>query len=989
MNKPLLKKTAAAARRKLLEAARTRAASPRDADEAACLWFCRLIALRYMEANAFLPPDIAAGLGTPARAEALYQDILLGRCRFLAELLPPLFGPVPENIAALLPGGLCDEGGLVQELSRAMPKEEFTRGVELVGWLYQYYGSERREEAFEGLRRNEKLSGERVPAATQLFTPEWIVKYLAENSLGRILNGNGEPGWKYFVPAQDMQPEIITENIKEENIIENKIENIKIKIDITSVKIIDPCMGAGHMLVYAFELLCQAYRSQGYAEEEIPDLILRHNLFGLDIDERACRLAYFSLMMKARHYHGGFFQRDLADIPRPRVYSAQGDPELEEYGSLFVGGGDGGGENGFRRLLAQKYDCVITNPPYMGSGGMGPKLSAYLKTHYPDSKSDLCAAFIEACGALLKPGGCQAMITMHGWMFLSGCERLRRKILRRDIVTMAHLGARAFEEIGGEVVQTTAFVLRDSSLPGHRGLYARLVDEPGERAKEEAFLSGKNRYMAEKERFAQLPGTPIAYWAGAPVYRAFRLGQRMDTLAAPKQGLATGDNRRFLRLWHELKPESCGFGLSREEALASGRKWFPYNKGGGYRKWYGGGAYLVNWEDDGREIRSFTDSRGRARSRAQNTRYYFQECLSWCKISASGFSMRYIPPGYIFDVAGCSLFDLGDRLLYVLGFANSVVNAHLLAITSPTMNYEVGQIARLPVLGEPTPRVSQLAARNIALSRADWDAFEASWDFRASPLINGASSLREAYRVWERECEARFRELKANEEELNRFFIKMYGLEDVLRPDIEDRDISLRRADPGRDIRGLLSYAVGCLFGRYSLEGLPPEKSGILLLTDAACFENDIVTRFVEFVRAAYGAGSLEQNLAFIAEALYPGKSGSAREKIRRYFYQDFYKDHVKRYRRRPIYWMLDSGGEGGFRALSYLHRWNRRVLLTAREACLHPLMEIYEAASESEKLAECRRYDQIIASFAAREFELDLDEGVAAHYTRFQALLR
>lgn len=674
---------------------------------------------------------------------------------------------------------------------------------------------------------------------------------------------------------------------------------------------------------------------------------------------------------------------------------------------------------------------------------MGATLIEYIKKNYPNSKSDMSTVFMEKTLELCKPHGYMAMINIPVWMFLSSYEKLRAKLLRNDtFINLLHMGRGVF----GADFGTTAFVIKASYQPNYIGLYRKLYSRQGAvdsmDKKLEFFFSDYGTYEICQDDFSSVPGSTIAYSASKNLLDAFKYGKRIDSFADPKQGLATADNDRFLRLWFEICIDRCGFSMNKEEAVKSKLKWFPYNKGGGFKKWYGNNECLVNWENDGLEIRNIVGDNGRIRSRAQNTQYFFCDCLTWCKVTISGFSMRYIPTGFIFDVAGCSLFNAKEKTKYVLGYANSKVNAHILSIISPTVNYEVGHVASLPILGETNVNIEKLVTQNIDISQIDWDNFETSWDFKRHPLTDEeAYSLKDAvtdekhmkietaFEYWNDYTESKFTQLKANEEELNRIFIDIYGLQDELTPEVADKDVTIRKADLGRDIRSFLSYAVGCMFGRYSLDedGLVfaggsfdmtryktylPEDDNILPIGSADYFDDDIVVRFVDFVRIVYGDAKLDENLNFIANALYPNANGSANEKIRRYFLIDFYKDHLKIYQKRPIYWMMDSGKKDGFKALFYLHRYDKYTVARARTDYLHPLQRKYEAeisrlemlsgttenAREKvayhkeiealqSKIAECRSYDQVMAHIAHQQIQLDLDDGVKVNYAKFQGV--
>lgn len=638
--------------------------------------------------------------------------------------------------------------------------------------------------------------------------------------------------------------------------------------------------------------------------------------------------------------------------------------------------------------LGQKYDAVVTNPPYMGASGMGAKLSKYVKDNFTDSKSDLFAVFIEKCGQMAKRNGYQAMITQHAWMFLSSFEKLRKKLQQNNIVNMAHLGPRAFEEIGGEVVQTTSFVIRKSNNKGYKGTYCRLIEPTTQQGKEEMFLVGENRYYAEQENFAKIPGSPVAYWVSEKVLKCY-MNKSIYDFANPCKGIDTGDNSKFLRMWFEISNSKCFIpsGQICTEKDFGKYKWFPYNKGGNYRKWYGNNEYVLNWENNGSSLRNFKGSNLRNKDR------YFEKGITWSTVTSGKSSFRYFPYGFLFDNGGSCLFAR-DHLTYIQGFLNSIVSKELLNI-QPTINNQPGTIGGLPlIISKREGNVVQFVEQNVRVSKYEWDSFETSWDFQRHPLVCKVPIIAEAFNRWQEQCDNRFNQLKANEEELNRIFIDIYDLQDELTPEVEDKDITVRKADLSRDIRSFISYAVGCMFGRYSLdeEGLIyaggdwsdtfvhdpiitasdetygreftlagdyvrkkngeyamctflPDDDNCLPITDEEYFSDDIVGRFVEFVKTVYGANTLEENLDFIADAL-GNKGDTSREVIRNYFLKDFYADHLKVYQKRPIYWLFDSGKQNGFKVLIYMHRYDADTVGRVRTDYLHRAQKYVETAS-------------------------------------------
>ncbi|MGI6548410.1 MAG: BREX-1 system adenine-specific DNA-methyltransferase PglX [Syntrophomonadales bacterium] len=1045
-------------------------------EEVAYTWFNRFVALRYMEVNDFLPthvrvfsdssgnfnPEILTNvlhLDLPGldkakvsellnanATEELYRYLLLTQCNALHALLPEMFEKLGSYTEMLLPNNILKPESVIGRLIKDIPEEDFRDAVQIIGWLYQYYNTEPKQAVFDGLKKNIKITKENIPAATQLFTPDWIVRYMVENSLGRLWleshpNSTLREGWKYYLDEAEQTPEVADRLrvLRTENAVKSPED----------IKVIDPCMGSGHILVYAFDLLMQIYTSEGYSERDAAKLILEKNLYGLEIDRRAYQLAYFALMMKARQYN----RRILTLGVRPQVYEPTGYADGMEYGSLvrvdklepmpeqpkeqqmtlFDGSYDTKLNTWhFRRLLAQKYDVVVTNPPYMGSSGMGPKLSEFVKNNYPDSKSDLFAVFIERCGQLIKPSGYQAMITQHAWMFLSSYEKLRVKLLQRDIVNMAHLGARAFEEIGGEVVQTTTFVVSARKTAGYMGTYTRLVDFGSQDEKETAFLSGEYRHTATADNFAKIPGSPVAYWVREKSLTAFDNCAFLGDLEEVRGGLTTGDNNRFLRYWFEVNLNYISFNTSTiEETEISKSTWYPIAKGGDFRKWYGNMEYVVNWKNNGSDIKFWVTHNPKDPNtthwsrRLFNTDCYFKKIITWSGISSGEPSMR---------VADKAIFGSGAKALlpkanfeYYLAFLNSVVSLNYLSAISPTLNYESGHIASLPIIRSSNEAIEDLTKNSISLSRSDWDSFETSWDFMRHPLICGERTIAAAFGKWEHEAAERFETLKQNEEELNRIFIEIYGLLGELTPEVEDKDVTVRRADMGREIRSLISYAVGCMFGRYSLdvEGLayaggvwdagkyktfPADKDNILPICDDEYFDDDIVGRFVDFIKTVYGPDTLEENLKFIADAL--GGKGTPREVIRKYFLSDFYKDHCKIYQKRPIYWLFDSGKKNGFKALIYMHRYSRDLLAKLRTDYVHEQQERYRTQlshiasalntatgaerarllKQQNKLSEQAReisvYEEKVHHLADQNITIDLDDGVKNNYKIFADVL-
>ena len=1076
-------------------------------EEVAYTWFNRFIALRFMEVNGFLPsyvrvfsdeqnnfrPEILRQAGaielegldkqkvftlkSAGNDEELFKYLLIAQCNALHDVLPFLFQKIADYTELLFPDFLLRDGSVIDTMLAQIPEADWLDGVQIIGWLYQYYNSEPKDAVFENLKKNIKISKTDIPAATQLFTPDWIVRYMVENSLGRFwLEGHPHDeirnNWRYYLDEAAQSPETAAALAE--------IRKQYADISPEEIACIDPCSGSGHVLVYMFEVLLQIYQSCGYAVRDAVRNIVEKNLYGLDLDERAAQLSYFAVMMLACRYDKRFLTRNI----QPHIYPiresnnvdphlveffANGNEELEsaintilaemtdakEYGSLIKisvkdfaplyarfaeieNGGELNRDSALEillpivrcaDLLSRQYDAVVTNPPYMGGSGMDKTLSDFVKKNYPDSKADLFACFIERCGTLANERGFFGMITQQAWMFLSSYENLRKKLSLQETVNMAHLGARAFDEIGGEVVQTTAFVKRQTKISGYKGTYVRLIGIYGEQEKSESFLSGQNRYIADSDNFAKIPGSPVAYWVSEKFIRCFE-NDLLCKKYSVRQGLATGCNDLFVREWFEVNNIKILFNLKdRSENLLFHKKWFPYNKGGEFRRWYGNNEFVVNWENDGYEIRNFKDEGGKLRSRPQNLGFYFKQSVSWSKISSGTIAFRYYSNGFIFDVAGCCIFFREDEEMYkTFAFLNSKIAQNILQILSPTLNYEVGHIASLPILPNIPDSVVPVVQSNIAISREDWDAFETSWDFKRHPLIRKVDTIEEAFLAWEKECAERFRQLKANEEELNRIFIEIYGLQDELTPDVEDKDVTVRKADLERDIKSFISYAVGCMFGRYSLDAdglafaggewdeskyktFPADKDAIIPVCDREYFEDDIVARFADFVKAVYGAENLEKNLKFISRAL-GGKEENPRKVIREYFIKDFFAGHCKIYQKRPIYWLFDSGRKNAFKALIYIHRYKPDTIARLRTGYLHEVQAKYAADAESlekaltagtggnqtqmkkelsalkAKQEEMHVFEEKIHHYADIRISIDLDDGVKHNYALFADVL-
>ena len=1132
-------------------------------EEVAYTWFNRLIAVRFMEVNDYLPtglrvlssesgklePDLVTHLEDAEfefdeaekkeiaewqlnnELDKLFCLLFIKQCNELNKILPGLFEKTKDYTELLLNLSVVDHEGVVFKLTHDIEERFFNvededGQVEIIGWLYQYYNTEPKKAAFE---KSGKITKEEIPAVTQLFTPDWIVRYMVENSLGRLwLEGHPDSdlrqNWKYYLDEAPQEPEV-----------QAKLADIRKEyatLNPEDITLIDPCMGSGHILVYAFEVLMQIYTSVGYSERDAAKSILEHNLYGLDIDDRAYQLAYFAVMMKARQYnrrilngentchvhaiqesnninraHLKFFGAGLDDLEKNTAQmQLEGLLDIltdaKEYGSIlnvpeynwallrrFVDGIDMEGQISFDdtgvektvkelktlidlgETMARKYWITVTNPPYMGGGGMDNKLSDYVRKNYIDSKSDLFSVCMERGNQMTRANGFNCMVTMQSWMFLSSFENVRVKLLQtKTITTLMHMD----NMVMGIAFGTAATSFRNTKIDNYKGTYTYIKYCDIENDKPKVFPELNNRFaQVSVERYSGILGTPVAYWVSDSILEDFHSKDNIGNIAPPKQGLATADNERFLRLWHEISVQKIGFGYSScEEAADSKKKYFPYNKGGSFRRWYGNRDYVVDWENDGYEIKNFKDSNGKVRSRPQNLQYYFKPAITWSDVTSGSFSGRYVEQGFMFDIKGSSGFPNVKLLPYVIGLLNSKIAQVFIKILNPTVTTQVGDMTRIPVVKGRVEEVIRFANECVEYAKNDWDSFETSWNFKIHPLVKlkmagayawgdnePAMRIESAYKAWKETCNGRFEKLKANEEELNRIFIDIYGLQDELTPEVEDKDVTVRKADLQRDIKSLLSYAVGCMFGRYSIykdgllfagepyslqafvdklndrpgtvsaeelecayrnEGVVvdemffPDEDNVIPITDEEYLDDDIVARLCDWLKAVYGAATLEENLNFIAKAL-GNKGSTSREVIRNYFLNDFFKDHCQTYSvtgsgKRPIYWLFDSGKQNGFKALIYLHRYTPDTIGTLRVDYLHKMQRVYDsekarmqdmmdhtnntrekAAAEKRRnklqlqIDECQKYDEKIGHLALSRIELDLDDGVKVNYRKLQ----
>ena len=1110
-----------AEQRDLLEQRVARQGFDQVMEAIAYTWFNRFVAIRFMELHGYLEhgyrvlshPNAEEAKGLPEivqhaenvnlpgldqalvvdlklgnKDEPLYRMLLIAQCNALHATMPFLFERVNDETDLLLPENLLHTDSIVRKLVNAIPEEDW-KEVEIIGWLYQFYISERKDEVI-----GKVVASEDIPAATQLFTPNWIVKYLLQNTLGRqwmatYPDSPLKSKMKYYIEPAEQAPEVKAQlkAITPES------------LDPEVLTLLDPACGSGHILVEAYELLKEIYLERGYRLRDIPMLILSKNLFGLEIDDRAAQLAAYALMMKARADDHSIFESRVqpnilaikgskgmiaADITlalNAKILScgestvSQGNiailldlfengdtfgsliqipsnlaatmPKIEQRLKDVLKHGDLTHAPAHviksllkqAQLLAGQYDVVIANPPYMGGKFYNSILKAFINKEYKNAKADLCTAFIERGLAFTNKKGLMGQITMHSWMFLSSFETFRAKLMQdRTMRCMAHLGPNAFPQIGGQVVQVTAFVVNPMPMLEYRGSYKRLIDGQSQE-KEEQFHIAKT-YTTNNEDFAMIPGSPVAYWTSERMRRCYSGKVLLSEIAEPRQGMATSDNNRFLRRWAEVSWDSVNLGSrSCEDANASAKKWFPYNKGGEYRRWYGNNEYLINWKHNGDEVIAYAaELYGSPTRTIKNIPFYFRPCATWSFVSSNFFGVRYSDPGFIFDVGGSCAFCNDETVLpIVTSYLCSSVAFALMQILNPTVNFQSGNVASLPWPKEMFSLANEMRSGGnecISIARSDWDSFETSWNFLALHVIqHKMATLLESQESADAEYLGRFTRMKELEEENNRLFIQAYGLQDELSPVVPDDQITLYSPNREEDIKRLISYAIGCMQGRYSLdkpgliyahsgnEGFDPSQyttfsadaDGILPITDYPWFPDDVGTRVVEFISVAWPKEHLEVNLTFVAESLGANKGEESRDTIRRYLAQSFFKDHLRTYKKRPIYWLFSSGKQRAFQCLVYLHRYNEGTLARMRTEYVIPLQgkiaaridylegDIGKATSgahrkklekERETLrkqqTELLSFDEKLRHFADKRIKLDLDDGVKVNYGKFGDLL-
>lgn len=1112
-------------------------------DEVAYTWFNRFIALYYMEVNGYsennfniisnidnlnqFAVSVSSQLNDEEKQtvisavqnnnqDTIFKTLLIHQCNVMNKKLPFLFEQIQDYTELLFPQGMNSSDSVIKEML-SLDKSNW-QVVEIIGWLYQYYIAERKDEVFADLKKGKKISKENIPAATQIFTPKWIVKYMVENSVGKM--------WLEARPNEELQSKFkyYLESAEQEDNVKEKLKEIINKnISPEDIKVLDPACGSGHILVTAFEVLYQIYKSAGYMEDEIAKLILTKNLYGLDICDRASQLAQLAVIMKAREYDKdisskvvelnitsiqdtNWFDSRVKEclmngVTNQLLAQAQIDllqktfKDAKEYGSILdvkefdfnfweerlyalqtlnMGLLYSDITEQLRdklpqlikqaRIMQQQYECVISNPPYMGNKGMSSKLSEYVKKNYKTTKTDFFAVFMEKNYHYTKKNGYTSMITQPSWLFLSSFEDLRTQILdNQNITSLLHMGRGIF----GIDFGSCAFTFRKANLKNYNGSYFRLHQRTFQYINPEdianLYLTAKQNhdfvfdfssYKAnaddnEKEEienskplkiyheakqtdFHSIPGSPIAYWASDRVREIFKNSKDLRLIAPPRAGLQTGENDLFIRKWQEIDKtkmyESCS---SCDESELLNYKWYPYNNGGAFRKWYGNKFDVVNWYKNGKDIKQDKLEKLKiglclpSNSKPKNMEYYFKESITWSFVSSTSFGVRYSKAGAIFDIAGSSVFASKDNIKYLTGFLCSKIVFEFLKLLNPTLNFQVGNVGSLPIIFPKDENIKKqidsIVDENIQISKDDWDSFETSWDFEQHPLLRYKENgkVEDSFNKWKEYKQEQFNKLKANEEELNRLFIEIYGLQDEMTPEVYDKDITVRKADEIREIESLMSYAVGCMLGRYSLDEkglifaggefdkskyqtLEVDEDGILPILSDTWFDDDIIEEFKRFLKKAFGELYFNENMQYIADVLGRKGSESAEDRIRTYFLKDFYKDHLQIYKKRPIYWMFTSGKEKGFNALIYLHRYDKTTLSRIRKDYLHEFQNkldnaIQRAENEgnvkltslySKYQTECLEFDRKIKDLADEQIELDLDDGVKVNYAKFQGLL-
>lgn len=1087
-------------------------------DYIAYSWFNRLCAIRYMECKGLLDhgrrvlssADGSAGLpqileecldidlpGLDAsrvaelkldgnKDEELYRELLLAQCHALNQVMPLLFEQVSDESELLLPDNLTKTDSLIRDLVSSIPEEDWS-DVQIIGWLYQFYISEKKDQVI-----GKVVKSEDIPAATQLFTPNWIVKYLVQNSVGRLWmmaqpDSTLASEWEYYIQPAEQTDEV---NAQLKQLIDVRISEDGDTLNPESITVLDPACGSGHILVEAYDCLKAIYLERGYRSRDIPRLILENNLYGIDIDTRAAQLASFALLMKAREddrrlfsnppklniialqdsqperldafsqdlASTGIAQADLKElldlfehastfgslIQIPEAF-AKKLPDLESKLNKALESGDIFAQQSAQellplvqqaKLLAKQYDAVIANPPYMGGKGMNTALKDFAKKQFPDSKSDLFAMFIERGFAWCKNSGFNSMVTMQSWMFLSSYETMREKLLQdRTLSCMVHMG----NGVMGIAFGTAATVMLNNHVNNYEGSFSYCEnDDVNEFGIPKQFpVQNERLKTAKPDEFQKIPGSPIAYWVSNTLRQAFTEAKCLKDIGEPRLGMATGNNDVHLRLWYEISFHKIGLGCdSRESALLTKCKWFPYNKGGQFRRWYGNNEFVVNWENDGELIRNTLHPSGdRIWAHNFNLDYIFKPSLTFTATSSSYFGIRYSTKGFLFDNKGSSYFTSEEKIFPVLAFLASKPATVILKSINPTIEFQPGNISILPFFEKMIKSDISLRVKSIINTyRINWDYYETSWDFTQNPVIcTQQPNLEQAFNTWQQQNADAVAEMKRLEEENNKLFIDAYGLQDELTPDVPDEQITLTRADREKDSQRLVSYALGCMMGRYSLDeaGLiyahagnqdfdasryqtfPADADGIIPLTEMHWFEDDATRRIQEFLTAVWGKDTLDTNMQWLAESLDKKANETAEDTIRRYLASKFYKDHMQTYKKRPIYWLFSSGKQGAFQALVYLHRYNESTLARMRTEYVMPLISKMSAMANSleseiensdsaaeikrkekelqnlhKQQAELSSFEEKLRHYADQRISLDLDDGVKVNYGKFGDLL-
>ena len=1056
-------------------------------EEAAYTWFNRFSALRFMEVNGYLPthvrvftdeqnafkPQILAEaihmeldghnmdkvyeLKDANKTDELYKYLLITQCNALSAVLPGMFTRIEDYTELLFPDNLLREGSVIEQMISMIPEEDWKDAVQIIGWLYQYYNAEPKDKVFADLKKNIKISKENIPAATQLFTPDWIVRYMVENSLGRLWveghpNEELKANWKYYLEEAEQEPDV------QAQLAEIRKEYAAIRPE--DIKVIDPCMGSGHILVYLFEVLIQIYESYGYNTRDAAGLILKNNLYGLDIDDRAAQLAYFAVMMKARQYDRRIFSRGI----QPHVYSivesngldsssveyfTNSDPKLKknfgtlvdelrdakEYGSILnisqvdfaalyarveevradISMFRGIVLNSILPLiqvaevLAQKYDVVVTNPPYMGGRSYSSKMSNKIQELYPDGKQDLFAVFIQRCTDFANTNKYVALITMHSFMFLASFEQLRYGFLSNNLISLVHLGIKAFDEIGNDVVQTASYVFRRRQLSTYRTTFCRLVDSKDQQLKETDFLAKKHFSTSCVADFLRIPGATLAYWVSNTFIENYEKYPALGGMIEMSSLNKTGNNEKFLRFWWEVAQ------------LKIGDRWVFYSKGGNFRRYYGNIDAVVDWSESARWF-----YKNNKTSNLVSEEYWFKEGITYSAVTSRGTGFRYLPAGCVYDMGGPAIFvNSSDRLIAILALLNSSVASYYFNAMNPSINLQTKDIKQLPVILDSSGQVEKLASMNLMLAKKDWNCAETSFDFTTISL--GKTVLSKEYEQRVESAASDSKQFMENLAQINERYAEIYHISSCELPQLEERDNAIKIPNRYEWIESIISYAVGCMFGRYSLDAdglayaggewntskyktIVPDSDNIIPICDDEYFDDDITGRFVKWVEAVYGKDTLEENLKFIADAL--GGKGTPRDVIRSYFLNDFYSDHCKTYQKRPIYWLFDSGKKNGFKALIYMHRYKPDIIARMRTDYVHEQQSRYRTAiadleqrvnssstGERVKLSkqlqklqdqanEIRSYEEKIHHLADMMIPIDLDDGVKVNYAKFEDVL-